>query len=98
MASIFDKLIHRERTVNYGMRALLVVACCLTMISSNALFPNDANAWSRGDQVVVQNQAGLRVREDTRIINSNIKSLLPNGAIGTVIDGTNEWFRTRNNR
>ena len=87
MTRIFDKPINRERTVNYSMRALLVVACCLTMISSNALFPNDANAWSRGDKVVVQNQAGLRVREDTRIINSNIKSLLPNGAVGTVMDG-----------
>ena len=35
MTRIFDKLINRERTVNYCMHALLVVACCLSTITQH---------------------------------------------------------------
>ena len=40
MTHIFGKPTNRERTVNYCMPTLLVVACCLMMILGNALFPN----------------------------------------------------------
>ena len=77
-----------ELTLNTCRRALLVCTCCLSIIIGSALLPNDANAWERGDKVVVQNQPGLRVREDTRIgITDNIITLLPNGAKGTIKNG-----------
>lgn len=53
MTRNFDKQVNCKRTVNYYMPALLVVACCLGMILGDALFPKDANAWRRGDKVVV---------------------------------------------
>lgn len=87
MKRIFDKTTHHKQNRNADMPALFVGICCLIMILGNTLFPNEVNAWNRGDKVVVQNQAGLRVREDARISNDNIVTLLPNGAKGTIVNG-----------
>ena len=86
MTHIFDKPTNRERTLNYCMHALLVVACCLIMILGNALFPNDANAFDVGDKVVVQSQVGLNVRIDAGLSNAVVDKV-PNGAKGTIRNG-----------
>ena len=88
MTRIFNKPINHERTVNYYMHALLVGICCLIIVLGNALFPNDANAWSRGDKVVVQVQSGefLNVRADAGT-NNAVVGKVPNGAEGTIRNG-----------
>ena len=88
MPRIFDKPINRERTVNYCMPVLLVVVCCLSMILGNALFPNDANAWNRGDKVVVQVESGefLNVRVKPGTNNAKV-GRVPNGAKGIIQNG-----------
>ncbi|MYF99742.1 peptidoglycan DD-metalloendopeptidase family protein [Candidatus Poribacteria bacterium] len=88
MARIFDKPTNRERTVNYCMHALMVVACCLSMILWNALFPNDADAWKRGDEVVVQVENGrfLNVRAGAGT-NNAVVGKVPNGAKGRIQNG-----------
>ena len=88
MTRNFDKPINRERTVKYCMHALLVVACCLSMILGDALFPNDANAWDRDDKVVVQVESGkfLNVRVEAGT-NNAIVGKVPNGTKGTIRNG-----------
>lgn len=81
----FDKPMNHKQTVNYGMHTLLVVASCLIVILSNALFPNDADAWRRGDKVVAQVESG-------KFLNVRVEAGTNNDRVGKVPNGANEIF------